>query len=59
MNDDGVVGTREAAAILGVHRSTLNDRRVSGNVPCSMYLTQVRLTPIGTECSLLQATVQA
>ena len=30
-----------------------------GNVPFSMYLTQVRLTPSGTECSALHATVQA
>src|SRR3954469_1770323 len=38
---------------------TVNIRRVLGNSPFSMYFTQVRSTPIGTSCSLLQATVQA
>ena len=34
-------------------------RWLSGKVPCSTYLTQVRLTPSGTECSALHATVHA
>jgi hypothetical protein len=34
-------------------------RFVFGNSPFSMYFTHVRLTPMGTLCSLLQATVQA
>lgn len=42
-----------------LHRITENDRLVSGQVPDSMYFTQVRLTPRGTSCSVLQATVQA
>ncbi len=32
---------------------------MSGNVPFSMYFTQVRLTPSGTWFSSLQATVHA
>jgi hypothetical protein len=42
-----------------LQRITVNIRRVLGNSPFSMYFTQVRSTPIGTSCSLLQATVQA
>ena len=42
-----------------LQRITLNLRETSGNVPVSMYLTQVRFTPSGTSCSLLHATVQA
>src|SRR5262245_25595652 len=38
---------------------TVKSRRLLGNTTFSMYLTQVRSTPIGTSCSLLQATVQA
>jgi hypothetical protein len=34
-------------------------RRVSGNTPFSTYFTQVRATPTGTSCSVLQATEQA
>ena len=42
-----------------LQRRTLNNRFVSGKVPFSMYLTQVRLTPRGISCSALHATVQA
>ena len=42
-----------------LHRLTEKNRRVSGNAPFSMYLTHVRLTPNGTSCSALHATVQA
>ena len=42
-----------------LHRITVNVRVASGKVPVSTYFTQVRLTPRGTSCSLLQATVQA
>ena len=42
-----------------LHRMTVNDRPVFGNDPVSTYFTHVRLTPIGTSCSLLHATVQA
>ena len=42
-----------------LHRMTEKCRSVSGKTPVSTYLTQVRLTPIGTSCSLLHATVQA
>ena len=42
-----------------LHRSTAKWRLVAGKAPFSMYLTQVRLTPTGTSCSSLQATVQA
>ena len=42
-----------------LHRITEKCRLTSGNVPVSMYFTQVRLTPKGTSCSALHATVQA
>jgi hypothetical protein len=42
-----------------LQRVTVKVRRVSGNVPFSMYFTQVRATPSGTSCSTLQATEQA
>src|SRR5262249_33311773 len=42
-----------------LQRMTVNNRRLLGKDPFSMYLTQVRSTPTGTWCSLLQATVQA
>ncbi len=42
-----------------LQRITVNERPVFGNSPVSMYLTHVRLTPIGTSCSDLQATVHA
>ena len=42
-----------------LQRITVNWRATSGKVPVSTYFTQVRLTPRGTSCSLLQATVQA
>jgi len=42
-----------------LQRMTLNFRATSGKVPVSMYFTQVRLTPNGTSCSLLQAIVHA
>jgi hypothetical protein len=42
-----------------LQRITEKNRLVSGQVPFSMYLTQVRFTPNGTSCSVLQATVQA
>ncbi len=47
------------ASLQWLQRCTLKLRRVLGNSPFSMYFTQVRFTPIGTLCSLLQATVQA
>ena len=42
-----------------LQRITENERPVFGNVPVSMYFTQVRFTPSGTSCSLLHATVHA
>src|SRR6516162_8445619 len=42
-----------------LQRITVKNRRLLGNSPFSMYLTQVRSTPTGTWCSLLHATVQA
>ena len=42
-----------------LQRWTRNERRTSGNRPCSVYLTQVRKLPTGTSFSALQATVQA
>ncbi len=42
-----------------LQRMTLNLRATSGKVPVSMYFTHVRLTPSGTSCSLLHATVHA
>jgi hypothetical protein len=42
-----------------LQRSTVKKRRVLGNVPFSVYFTQVRKTPTGTSFSDLQATVQA
>src|SRR3989337_3334686 len=42
-----------------LQRRTATSRRVSGKVPRSTYLTQVRLTPRGTSFSDLQAVVQA
>ena len=42
-----------------LHRITENLRATLGNVPVSMYFTQVRFTPSGTSCSLLHATVHA
>ncbi len=47
------------ASVQWLHRMTEKKRRVSGHAPFSTYLTQVRLTPRGTSCSVLQATVQA
>src|SRR5215469_4289172 len=42
-----------------LHRITPKWRLVYGNLPFSMYFTQVRKTPSGTWCSSLHATVQA
>ena len=42
-----------------LQRITEKCRLTLGNEPVSMYLTQVRLTPSGTSCSLLHATVHA
>jgi hypothetical protein len=42
-----------------LQRVTWKKRRVAGKRPFSTYFTQVRLTPSGTWCSLLHATVQA
>src|SRR5437870_3243394 len=54
----GQISTHGASA-QWLQRMTENSLRVSGNVPFSIYLTHVRLTPTGTSCSALQATVQA
>ena len=54
----GQMGT-QGASEQWLHRMTLKARCVLGKPPFSMYLTQVRLTPIGVSCSALQATVQA
>ena len=42
-----------------LQRMTEKCRLTFGNEPVSMYFTQVRLTPSGTSCSLLHATVHA
>src|SRR5580693_8088000 len=42
-----------------LQRVTWKNLRVSGYLPFSTYLTQVRFTPKGTWFSVLQATVQA
>ena len=42
-----------------LQRSTAKERRTVGNSPSSVYLTQVRKSPTGTEFSDLHATVQA
>ena len=42
-----------------LQRITEKWRSVSGKVPVSTYLIQVRFTPSGTSNSALQATVQA
>jgi len=49
----------QGALLQWLQRRTENERLVSGQIPFSMYLTQVRSTPRGTSCSVLQATVQA
>ncbi|SUZ95819.1 uncharacterized protein METZ01_LOCUS48673 [marine metagenome] len=49
----------QGASSQWLQRWTLNSRLLSGKVPFSMYLTWVRLTPMGMSCSDLQATVQA
>jgi hypothetical protein len=49
----------QGASTQWLHRMTLKYRLVSGHEPFSTYLTHVRLTPSGTWCSVLQATVQA
>ena len=56
-----VVGqiSTQGASVQWLHRITEKNRLVSGQAPFSTYLTQVRLTPSGTSCSVLQATVQA
>ncbi len=47
------------ASVQWLHRITEKKRRVSGHSPYSTYYTHVRLTPSGTACSVLQATVHA
>src|SRR5690349_6446998 len=47
------------ASVQWLQRSTPKLRVLSGKVPWSTYLTQVRNWPTGTSCSVLQATVQA
>ena len=47
------------ASVHWLQRRTVNDRRTSGKVPSSVYLTQVRKLPTGTWFSALHATVQA
>src|SRR5262245_4366873 len=47
------------ALVHWLQRSTAKWRRTCGNVPTSVYLTQVRKSPSGTSFSDLQATVQA
>src|SRR3954451_23276763 len=42
-----------------LQRITAKCRLTSGNEPDSMYFTHVRLTPSGTSCSALHATVHA
>ncbi len=56
-----VVGqiSTQGASVQWLHRMTEKKRFVSGQAPFSMYFTHVRLTPSGTSCSVLQATVQA
>ncbi len=49
----------QGASVQWLHRITEKNRLESGQAPFSMYFTQVRLTPRGTSCSVLQATVQA
>jgi len=47
------------AFVQWLQRSTVKKRRVFGNSPFSIYLTQVRNVPTGTSFSDLQARVQA
>ena len=49
----------QGASSQWLHRSTRKCRRLSGKVPLSTYLTQVRNSPSGTPFSALHATVQA
>ena len=49
----------QGASSQWLQRITEKFRLTLGNVPVSMYFTQVRFTPRGTSCSLLHATVQA
>ena len=49
----------QGASSQWLQRMTEKWRLTFGKEPVSMYFTQVRLTPMGTSCSLLQATVQA
>ena len=51
--------SRTARSSQWLQRITEKWRPTSGNVPVSMYFTHVRLTPSGTSCSALHATVQA
>ena len=57
-DDVGQIVTH-GASVQWLHLITEKDRLVSGQVPCSTYFTQVRFTPSGTWCSVLQATVHA
>src|SRR6478672_6672029 len=54
----GQIGTQGGFA-QWLQRVTWKWRRVSGKVPFSTYLTQVRWTPRGTAFSALHAVVQA
>jgi hypothetical protein len=56
--DVGQIATH-GASVQWLHRMIENDRMVSGHVPFSTYFTHVRLTPSGTWCSVLHATVHA
>jgi hypothetical protein len=47
------------ASVHWLHRMIEKERMVLGHVPCSTYFTHVRLTPSGTWCSVLHATVHA
>jgi hypothetical protein len=49
----------QGASAQWLQRITWKLRRTSGKAPVSTCLTQVRLTPTGTSCSDLHATVQA
>jgi hypothetical protein len=49
----------QGASVHWLHRKTAKDRRTWGNLPSSVYFTQVRKSPSGTSFSALHATVQA
>jgi hypothetical protein len=49
----------QGALLQWLQRITENERVEFGKIPSSIYFTQVLLTPTGTSCSLLHATVHA